>query len=658
MYSSTRYDNMDKYTVAELLRSSLTEICLHAKLLTNGDSIIEFLSKAIQPPLPHNIKQSINNLITIDALDHNENITELGLFLSDLPIDVRLGKILIFGIMFKCLDPVLTIISCLSVNDPFVLPASGDSRRDAFNIKRELSEHSFSDYLTLLKVFQKWNEAKSCGEERAFCTRHYISTGTMTVISGLRTQLLQHLRSCNLIKINGAGNLRDLNSHSNNWALVKGCLAAGLYPNIVRIDRGDNKIKSRLNEKIDFHQSSVLYTKNSHDKQEMLDRLTSEWIIYEEKTLTGAGRISAIKCNSVVTPIIVALFCGSSVMHETYLIPTGKFLETDDYESNAVDTENIDPEEEVTKFLIDDWISFLLKNETAYFVYHLRKKINHFFVKILRNPDKVYRSEVATVIIEAVARIIDLEDTIYNMPKHIGIGSIPKTINIEHGESSNYNRNNNKHNNSTNKRNGQYQGKNDQSAMTSRTVPQIENNGININVARNTGTRPKTNSSIQLQNPVMNGHQNYETDNKYKELKNDATEVKYSQFMNHIQTIKYFVVEATSVEQIKCSSIVNGAVNWTFAPSTLSFLKQMLEDNRNLNIIIFFLLKNQSIIYGTAKFISLTHEYFMLSEKFVTFDDMEGILNVEGISVKLHEFGEGAEIPHNIGQIIYNNIAW
>ena len=45
-----------------------------------------------------------------------------GKFLSMLPVDPKLGKMLIMGAIFRCFDPVLTIVAGLSVRDPFLLP--------------------------------------------------------------------------------------------------------------------------------------------------------------------------------------------------------------------------------------------------------------------------------------------------------------------------------------------------------------------------------------------------------------------------------------------------------------------------------------------------------------------------------------------------------
>jgi len=42
--------------------------------------------------------------------------------LSMLPVEPKLGKMLILGAIFKCLDPIMTVVAGLSVRDPFLMP--------------------------------------------------------------------------------------------------------------------------------------------------------------------------------------------------------------------------------------------------------------------------------------------------------------------------------------------------------------------------------------------------------------------------------------------------------------------------------------------------------------------------------------------------------
>ena len=54
----------------------------------------------------------------MDALDPFEDLTELGHHLADLPLEPKFGKMILYGVVLKCLDPVLTIASTMSYKDP------------------------------------------------------------------------------------------------------------------------------------------------------------------------------------------------------------------------------------------------------------------------------------------------------------------------------------------------------------------------------------------------------------------------------------------------------------------------------------------------------------------------------------------------------------
>lgn len=186
LYSKQRFDAMDDFTLPELLRIPLTELCLHARIMTTT-TITDYLSKALQPPPISTINHSIRLLKTIGALNEKEDVTELGYRLVDLPVDVQLGKMLLYSILLKCLDPVLTIVSALSVKDPFVLNFDGESSSSLS--RKTLADNSCSDLMVFIKLYQLWIEHKTKGQDYRFCRENQISNGIMELISGFRTQV-------------------------------------------------------------------------------------------------------------------------------------------------------------------------------------------------------------------------------------------------------------------------------------------------------------------------------------------------------------------------------------------------------------------------------------------------------------------------------------
>lgn len=78
--------------------------------------------------------------------------------------------------------------------------------------------------------------------ESLFCEKHFISAATMEIVQWTRTQLLGQLQALGFIQ--PKGNLRHLNLNSDNWAVVKAALCAGMYPNLIRVDRECMQLKT------------------------------------------------------------------------------------------------------------------------------------------------------------------------------------------------------------------------------------------------------------------------------------------------------------------------------------------------------------------------------------------------------------------------------
>ena len=104
----------------------------------------------------------------MDALDPWENVTDLGHVLLDLPVDPRLGKMLVSATILRCLDPVLTIVCCLSHRSPFILPTEADERKLAAIRQIELAAGTLSDHMVLLRAFTLWLSAKDKGNRLYF----------------------------------------------------------------------------------------------------------------------------------------------------------------------------------------------------------------------------------------------------------------------------------------------------------------------------------------------------------------------------------------------------------------------------------------------------------------------------------------------------------
>ena len=120
---------MAEQQTPEMLRLSLQDLVLRVKICQLGE-IEQTLSKALDPPSSKNIRRAIDYLVDVKALTVAENLTPLGRQLAKLPLDVFLGKLILLGAIFNCLDATLTIAAILSSKSPFSAPMGSRSQAD------------------------------------------------------------------------------------------------------------------------------------------------------------------------------------------------------------------------------------------------------------------------------------------------------------------------------------------------------------------------------------------------------------------------------------------------------------------------------------------------------------------------------------------------
>ncbi|XP_057415627.1 DExH-box ATP-dependent RNA helicase DExH3 [Lotus japonicus] len=268
LYPKCVYDAFADYQLPELLRTPLQSLCLQIKTLQLG-SISEFLSRALQQPEPLSVQNAIEYLKTIGALDENENLTVLGHKLSMLPVEPKLGKMLILGAIFNCLDPILTVVAGLSVRDPFVMPAD---KKDLADSAKAQFAADYSDHLALIRAYEGWKDAEARKTGYEYCWRNFLSSQTLKAIDSLRKQFFYLLKDIGLV---------DNNSETHNtWSredhLVRAVICAGLYPGVSSVVNKDKSISLKTME-----DGQVLLYGNSVNGR--VSKIPYPWLVFNEK---------------------------------------------------------------------------------------------------------------------------------------------------------------------------------------------------------------------------------------------------------------------------------------------------------------------------------------------------------------------------------------
>ncbi|XP_021236431.1 probable ATP-dependent RNA helicase YTHDC2 isoform X1 [Numida meleagris] len=431
LFSRLRFQNMLEFQTPEIRRMPLQELCLHTKLLAPVNCpVVDFLMKAPDPPPALIVRNAIQMLKKIDAMDVWEDLTELGYHLAELPVEPHLGKMVLCAVVLKCLDPILTIACTLAYRDPFVLPTLASQKRAAMLCRKRLAAGTFSDHMVLLRAFQAWQKARSDGWERVFCEKNFLSQAAMEIIIGMRTQLLGQLRALGFVRARGGADIRDVNVNSENWAVVKAALVAGMYPNLVHVDRENLVLTGPREKKVRFHPTSVLsqaqYKKipPSNGQAAAVQALPTDWLIYDE--MTRAHRIANIRCCSVVTPVTVALFSGPA------RLPRNALQEPLSFRGNRVSDDDSDSgmEDErsnVALLKLDEWLHFKLDSEVAGLLMQLRLKWHSLLVRRMRAPSKPW-SQADETTIRAVISVLSTEEQFAGLLQPSGVGQRPRPV--------------------------------------------------------------------------------------------------------------------------------------------------------------------------------------------------------------------------------------
>ncbi|CAN1298235.1 DExH-box ATP-dependent RNA helicase DExH3 [Linum perenne] len=294
LYPKCVYEAFAEYQLPELLRTPLNSLCLQIKSLQVA-SIAEFLSSALQPPEQLAVYNAIDFLKMIGALDEKENLTNLGKYLSILPVDPKLGKMLIMGAIFRCFDPVLTIVSGLSVRDPFLLPQ--DKKELAGTAKSRFSAKDYSDHMALVRAYEGWKDAEKEGSAYEYCWRNFLSAQTMQAIHSLRKQFSFILKDAGLADGDTSAN----NKLSHSQELVRAIICAGLYPGIASVVHRETTMSFKT-----MDDGQVLLYANSVNAR--YQTIPYPWLVFGEKVKVNAV---FIRDSTGVSDSMLILFGGA-----------------------------------------------------------------------------------------------------------------------------------------------------------------------------------------------------------------------------------------------------------------------------------------------------------------------------------------------------------
>jgi ATP-dependent helicase HrpA len=187
LYAEDEFGRRPAFTDPEVLRSSLASVILRMKSL--GLAAIEEFP-FIDPPAPRAIQDGYALLAELGAVDEANELTETGRQLAKLPVDPRIGRMVLAARSENALREVLIIAAALSVQDPRERPAD---RAGAADEAQKRFDDERSDFLSWLKLWRFFEEAlqheKSNRKVHQACRVHFLSYNRMREWRDIHAQL-------------------------------------------------------------------------------------------------------------------------------------------------------------------------------------------------------------------------------------------------------------------------------------------------------------------------------------------------------------------------------------------------------------------------------------------------------------------------------------
>jgi ATP-dependent helicase HrpA len=172
LYGEDDFAKRPAHTEPEILRSSLAGVILRMKSLRLGD-VEDF--PFLEPPAPRMVADGYQLLNELGAVNDERELTAVGYELAKLPLDPKIGRMILAAKEQGALREVLVIAAALSVQDPRERPQEQAGSADQAHAKWKDER---SEFLSWLKLWQATDEVwkhESSSKQKTWCRQNFLS---------------------------------------------------------------------------------------------------------------------------------------------------------------------------------------------------------------------------------------------------------------------------------------------------------------------------------------------------------------------------------------------------------------------------------------------------------------------------------------------------
>ncbi|KAM6951504.1 DEAD/H (Asp-Glu-Ala-Asp/His) box polypeptide 32a [Aplochiton taeniatus] len=298
----------------QILESNITSTVLFLKRMDiAGLGHCDFINR----PDPEGLMQALEELDYLAALDDDGNLSEIGIIISEFPLDPQMAKALLASCEFDCVSEVVTIAAMLSGPSCFLEPLVGINH-EAIQCHRKF-QHPEGDYFTLINVYNafKQSQRETYFSVEKWCQDYFLDHTALKTADAVRSELIDILKR---IELPISEPFFGTKSNTHN---IKRALLAGFFMQIARdVDGSGNYFMLTHKHMAQLHPLSSYGA-----KAQKLG--LPEWVLFHEYAL------SENNCIRTVSEINPEVFIQMAPQYFFYNLPPS---ESKDILQNLLDT--------------------------------------------------------------------------------------------------------------------------------------------------------------------------------------------------------------------------------------------------------------------------------------------------------------------------------
>ncbi|XP_042663991.1 ATP-dependent RNA helicase DQX1-like isoform X1 [Tyto alba] len=191
LYSEAFYEQrLPPSPAPHVSETSLSRLVLLLKRLDIADmGQCDFLDR----PAPESLMQALEDLDYLAALDDDGNLSEVGIIMSEFPLDPQLAKALIASCEFDCVEEMVSLAAMLTASPCFVPPST--HVEEAVTVRRRALLHPDGDHFTLINIFNAFQQHNA---DESWCRKLAVSGEALRLAGVVRAELLDVMRRIEL----------------------------------------------------------------------------------------------------------------------------------------------------------------------------------------------------------------------------------------------------------------------------------------------------------------------------------------------------------------------------------------------------------------------------------------------------------------------------